>query len=357
MDVRPADARERRRSREALKVDDDTVVILSLGRLSRHDKATLEPLLWAMAQVVHEGLTSAVRLIIAGEDVHQYSKELRHQSDVYGLSDIVAIRPDIDDSEKLRLIWGSDVFVGLFDSHQEVFGIAAAEAQASGLPSIVSDYSNIGRMVRDADAGITVPTLKLNHSSLEESWLDLLVWEEEHLLSSQLVVLDRWALKDALRTMIGSPRLRNRFGTNAKRQAADTYSMQAFSQKMMDIWRGCLTLGDATTATNSRSDPPSYRTRSELFADFATASVSVHDIEWFDSSREGSHEALIPPDLQAFVAPDCLTRVALVTRSLKSPARTHEIARRVGVSFDESFVALSLLFKYGFVQPTERSRS
>lgn len=73
------------------------------------------------------------------------------------------------------LKWGAfaaaDAFI--LPSHQENFGIAVAEALASGLPALISDQVNIWREVKEGGAGLAAPDTREGVVELLRGWAAL----------------------------------------------------------------------------------------------------------------------------------------------------------------------------------------
>jgi len=344
VNVRPPTPGERRTARAALGLGPDTVLILSIGRLSRHDKATLEPLLWAVAELQAEG-DQAAQVVIAGEDRHRYAVELRRQADLYGTGDRVRVLPSVSEDQRLCLLRAADIFVGLYDSRQEVFGLAVAEAQAAGLPGVVSDYSNPGDVVEDGVTGVTVPTTEVRAQQLHETWEDLLPWQEEHLLSAQLVAVDRDALLRALRHLVSDPEHRRRMGTAAA-HAARRYRPSTVANEFVDCWEGCL---DRVTRAPAADEALGRAwSTSDVFEAFSTRTVLPAEALWQPRHAVPVTD-LIDEDLRRVVGGDALLRAAQVLRRTAAPVRMPDLARAAGQPPEMAMLAIAVLHKYGYV--------
>ncbi len=101
-----------------------------VGRL--HPAKGVDELLDAW-RIVHTALPRE-RLTIVGRGLPQFRAQLERTIDEYALRDVVTIRDDVSNDEKLRLLSSARVFV--FPSKEEGWGIALAEAMASGLPCV-----------------------------------------------------------------------------------------------------------------------------------------------------------------------------------------------------------------------------
>ena len=229
-----------------------------------------------MAELRADGNRSA-QLMIAGEDRHGYAVELRRQADVYGAGDRVRVLTNVSDDERLSLLRAADIFAGLYDSRQEVFGLAVAEAQAAGLPTVVSDYSNPGDAVANGVTGVTVPTTEVQARLLHQTWQDLLPWRDEHLLSAQLVAVDRDGLLRALRYLVTDSQQRRRMGAAAV-HAARRYKPSTVGSELADCWERCLDWVPQPRA--AAKAPGSAWSASEVFAEFSTRTVLPAEALW-----------------------------------------------------------------------------
>ena len=59
---------------------------------------------------------------------------------------------------KRQALTAADLAISLVDNSQETFGLAVAEAMASGLPVVASDWSGYRDLVRDGVDGFLIPS-------------------------------------------------------------------------------------------------------------------------------------------------------------------------------------------------------
>lgn len=131
----------RQRMREALGLAEDQLVI---GHVGRFDPQKNHKFIIDIFQAVHQQNPKAVLLLI-GNDAGDGGKEIHQKVEQLGLTQWVrflGIRSDVAD-----LMQAMDVF--LFPSLFEGFGIVALEAQASGLPALVSERIPSECMITD----------------------------------------------------------------------------------------------------------------------------------------------------------------------------------------------------------------
>lgn len=104
--------------------------LLFIGRL--HPVKGLDLLIHAWARLRPTGSA----MIIAGPDEGGHGQELHKLVTNYGLHDEVRFVGPVSGARKRELLLDSDLFA--MPSHQESFGLAAAEALAHGLPTIAT---------------------------------------------------------------------------------------------------------------------------------------------------------------------------------------------------------------------------
>jgi len=121
-----------------------------LGRL--HPKKGVEALLRAFAQAVENVSEAAsARLWIGGCGDTAYERSLRRLCSGLGLDARVRWLGHVGGDLKWELLGAAEALV--LPSHQENFGLAAAEALAAGTPALVSRDVNIWREIVEAGAG------------------------------------------------------------------------------------------------------------------------------------------------------------------------------------------------------------
>ena len=91
--------------------------------------------------------------VLAGAGRNDYQEQLKIYLGAAGLTDSVLFAGFLEGEAKYALLADSDIFV--LSSYHENFGIAAAEAMASGLPVAISDQVSIYKLVEEYQAGLT----------------------------------------------------------------------------------------------------------------------------------------------------------------------------------------------------------
>ena len=126
-------------------------IILFLSRL--HPKKGIELLLSAFREI--RGEFPDALLVMAGSGEESYVETLRQKARELGGDGHVLWPGFVAGEDKAALLAAATLFV--LPSFSENFGIAAAEALAAGVPSILSEHVAIAQDTASADAALVVP--------------------------------------------------------------------------------------------------------------------------------------------------------------------------------------------------------
>ena len=137
------------RLREVYQIPPDRAVLLFLSRF--HPKKRPDFLLSVLAQLPQNN----VHLLLAGDGDPDYRAALEQQIEQSGLRDRVTLPGFLTGAAKALALYGSDLFV--LPSYGENFGIAVAEAMATGLPVMVTPEVEIADEIAAQGAGWVVP--------------------------------------------------------------------------------------------------------------------------------------------------------------------------------------------------------
>lgn len=177
--------------------------ILFLSRIDR--KKGLDLLLDAFACLRRAGSTAA--LVIAGDGDRVLLASLRQRSVELGIASDIVWAGFVTGDQKSAALADADVFV--LPSYSENFGIAVAEAMASGLPVVVSDQVAVHREIAAAGAGLVTPC-------------------------------ESGALANTLAAVLDSKALRDRLAANAFRLAQSSFSKQAVIGRLIETYENVL---------------------------------------------------------------------------------------------------------------------
>lgn len=146
-------------ARQAMGVDEHTLVVLFMGRLSFHAKA--HPLaMYQALEAAAQGTGKSVVLVECGWHANEFIEKAYRDAAQLACPSVRVITLDGRKAEDRQTAWaGADVFCSLSDNIQETFGITPIEAMAAGLPVVVSDWDGYKDTVRDGIDGYRIPTL------------------------------------------------------------------------------------------------------------------------------------------------------------------------------------------------------
>ena len=154
------DKAARARLRADLKVPDDEVLVIWVGRLSFFEKAFPQPMFRALEEAAAL-CGQKLHFALAGwfpngdQDHARYVQAARAYCPSVSVTFVDGNRADL-----VSDLWAAgDIFVSLVDNIQETFGITPVEAMAAGLPAVISDWDGYRFTVRDGQEGFLIPTL------------------------------------------------------------------------------------------------------------------------------------------------------------------------------------------------------
>lgn len=131
--------------------DKHSIRLLFVGRL--HPVKAVPIILKAIKLLSDLGVNAIFDL--AGSGTPSYERFIKNQIRSYQIEDKVVLHGHVDMEKKQILYKNCTIF--LMPSFHENFGLAAAEAMASGLPVILSDRVGLASEVKKWGAGIVIP--------------------------------------------------------------------------------------------------------------------------------------------------------------------------------------------------------
>ena len=201
--------------------------MLFLSRLDR--KKGLELMLLALAEIVPR--YPDLRCIIAGSGSHSYEARVRRITQRLGLSERVQFAGFVFADAKQALFDGSDIFV--LPSEDENFGLAAAEAMASGMAVVLTRQVGIGESVTAAHAGLVIER-------------------------------DRAALSTAMAALLDDAKLARRCGRNARRLMTEQFAWPVVTRKLIEMYEQVRTGGSDRTSAGGEIPPFAQNPTSRL---------------------------------------------------------------------------------------------
>ena len=233
-------AEQKARARNHLGVDQHTLVVLFMGRLSFHAKA--HPL--AMYQALEAAaLQTGKKVVLVECGWHANESIEKAYADAARLAcpSVRAVVLDGRKAQDRQTAWASaNVFCSLSDNIQETFGIVPIEAMATGIPVVVADWDGYKDTVRDGIDGFRIPTLMpqsglggdlaLRHA-LEIDTYDMYCGH-----TCSLVAVDVQATAAAFAKLFNSPELRRQMGDAGRQRARSVYDWSVIIPQYEALW-------------------------------------------------------------------------------------------------------------------------
>ncbi len=231
---------QKAQARQTLNVDDHTIVVLYVGRLSFHAKA--HPL--AMYQALEKAAQKTgqkVLLVECGWHANEAIAKAYADAAQTACPGIRVITLDGRKPEDRLTAWaGADIFCSLSDNIQETFGIVPIEAMAAGLPVVVSDWDGYRDTVRDGVDGFCIPTLMpgpgLGGDLAFRHALGMDTYDMYCGHTCSLVAVDVDAAAHAFIRLFESSNLRQKMGNQGRQRAKEIYDWDKIIPRYEDLW-------------------------------------------------------------------------------------------------------------------------
>jgi len=227
-------------ARQALGVDEHSLVVLFMGRLSFHAKA--HPLaMYQALEAAAQATGKPVVLVECGWHANEFIEKAYADAARLACPNVRVVTLDGRKAEDRQTAWaGADVFCSLSDNIQETFGIVPIEAMAAGMPVVVADWDGYKDTVRDGIDGFRIPTLMpqaglggdlaLRHA-LEIDTYDMYCGH-----TCSLVAVDVAATVDAFQRLFLSAELRQQMGDAGRQRARAVYDWAAIIPQYEALW-------------------------------------------------------------------------------------------------------------------------
>ncbi|MEM0989860.1 MAG: glycosyltransferase family 4 protein [Pseudomonadota bacterium] len=231
---------ERARWRQAFEADDETVVLMSMGRRTVAEKMHPVPMFQA-AEMAAKQTGKKVALWMVGWFADEPTEEM-HRSMAKEFAPSVDVRfPDGKDNELRYEIWSAaDIFTLPVDNIQETYGLAPVEAMAAGLPVVVSDWDGFRDTVEHGVTGIRVPTRMSRPGTgidIAERFEDGRDVYHQYLVAvHQRTAIDVRGLAGAYAALIKDPDLRAKMGQAGVQRARTHYDWSAIVPQYQALW-------------------------------------------------------------------------------------------------------------------------
>ncbi len=231
-------------ARKNLGLDPNAHVVLWLGRLSMLTKLDPWPTYLALEQAALL-LKKPLILIECGPDdsPHQaiHFNQLKSLCPHVNFARFGGDKP-VSESTKYQCMASSDIAISLVDNTQETFGLSVAEAMASGLPVVASNWNGYRDLIRDGIDGFLIPT-KWSSSAHDLStrlgWassLGIMNYPMSAGCLAQLVQIDLSAAVAAIVSLLTQPAMLRAMSEAAKFRAEKHFGFAFVMAKYIELF-------------------------------------------------------------------------------------------------------------------------
>lgn len=344
--------------RQRHRIADDDVALLFFGRLAFHAKAHPLPLLMAAEQAAQRTRRRLHAIFTGRFPNPQIAEEYRVMARDFAPSLQVHFVDGTDDELSLASWFGADIFVSPSDNIQETFGLTPIEAQAAGLPAVVSDWDGYKDTVKHGETGLRIPT-RIPSPGAGQELMDQyaaggLSYDRYIGYASLCTAMDIGACAEALQRLADDDQLRARMGQAARRHARETYDWSVVVGQYRALW-GELAEIRASAAEVAPPRPgqpkvPIYDDPFRVFAGFATETLDGETVLGVDAdctavatmANQGSvnygASQMLPPAVMADLA----------ARLRRAPRRIAELETEAGFAAADPRLRRSLMWMLKF---------
>lgn len=326
--------------RNRLKISEDSVVFLILGRFSCFTKTDLIPLLFMISKIVKTSKKEVHFIFSGSTGGEEYHILLEEQSHKLKINSSIKIFPNPDEQTKRHLYKTADIFLAINDNPQETFGLSILEASASGLPVIASDWNGYRSLVQDAIDGYLIPTMALPSYPPADLIAPIQIDSLNHFYFSQGTATDMDVFYEKCMALIDNRIVRYEMGSAAQQKALQ-YDWTLVIQQYFQLWES---LGKAALEENS------YQVFNyhDAFKSYATRTASENEI--FETNSQGlttleTKEIFQYPLSDEVFKKDLLFKILFLLKtpqSLKNLSIDHEHSSQVHYH-------VLWLYKYGYL--------
>ncbi len=348
--------------RKRLKLDQDDIMLLSIGRLATFEKLHPAPLFSAV-QRASSSISSKLHLMMCGWFQDDREEQAHREMAAAFAPDIRVTFPNgRDEQTKLGLLRAADMFVFPVDNIQETFGLAPVEAMAAGLPVVASDWNGLSETIVDGETGLKAATFMAaprTGDGLAEMYTDGSAPYPQYLGSiQQRVAVDLGRFSEAIVALAADPEKRKAMGAAARRRAREAYDWSVIVPQLEELWAA---MAQRARGAGSKpfqapqGTPPSHPNPLLQYRGYASAQLTsdhlLRNAKPLTGEQMLDHIRLTGATLPDFmpVSPNLLLEVShkLVRSGTVSVGGLAEILDH---SFDEIAAAVIWLAKFNLVQ-------
>jgi glycosyltransferase involved in cell wall biosynthesis len=365
---RPATPQERAAQRKALRVADDEIVALFVGRLSFHAKANPFPMYWGLAQAARM-TGKKVHLVLSGWTANEPIRKAffdgaRQFAPNVRLSVIDGTKPEL----RFAAWHAADLFTSLVDNIQETFGLVIIEAMACGLPVVATEWDGYRDLVVSGESGYVVPTYMVRDAT-QDTTVKLLMEEVNYDnflgMCSQAVVVDLAAAAAAYARLIEDAGLRQRMGVAGRQRVQERFAWPVVVRAYEQLWQSQEAerldhLHHREGLRKTYGGPACYPAPEHSFAGYPTALLSDTDLVVADPDGAEQLEVLGSSTLTNYVPFSRVVNSTVLRAVLDAAAEPCPLAELDGVlsqaqvSHGAGRATIAWMMKYGLLRRTRR---
>tara|TARA_Y100001968_G_C19440678_1_gene762342 strand:- start:1814 stop:3466 length:1653 start_codon:yes stop_codon:yes gene_type:complete len=228
------------KARKYFHIDEDTIIVLYMGRLSFHAKA--HPLaMYQALESAYKKTKKNILLVECGWFANDQIKLSFKEAASSAAPNIQVRFIDGRDLKNRQFAWAAaDIFCSLSDNIQETFGITPIEAMASGLPVVVSDWNGYRDSVRHNVDGFrvktTIPGNGLGMDFIRRHSMQVDNYDMYVGLTSSLISVDIEEATAFFIKLINSKELRVKMGQEGKKRAYKNYDWSVVIKQYQHLW-------------------------------------------------------------------------------------------------------------------------
>jgi D-inositol-3-phosphate glycosyltransferase len=247
--------RAKKELRAKYQLPQEKKILFYAGRVSPYTKADLFPFLIGFKNYLNTAVSKPL-LVIAGSDREfGYISTLSEFISAIGLQANVRIIENLSRDELPFYYSLSDIFVAPYDNCGETFSLTIAEALASGLPVVISDWNGHRDLVEHGIHGFKASSCWLEQ---DENLINL-TYEHyprlAHFYTGQLTSVNMEEFFSYIHILLNNDTLAANMSLKARKRAMDLYSWNVVIKRYEALWSEL-----AEKATAEANDPRTFLT-------------------------------------------------------------------------------------------------
>lgn len=227
---------DRIESRKLLAIDDDSFVILSLGRLASDNKMDFAPFLTAVKRFTEKNKDKKINLILAGAADTGEQRLMRQLIRENQLEEAAKLFVNFEDQKKQLLYSAADIYAAPIDNFQETFGLSVVEAMAHECAVVVSDFNGYSELVDNGVNGVKIPTLWADATADFEDVSEIMNFPTYQLLLSQSVAVDFDNMLQVFQDLLENPEKCSQLGKAAREKIQQGYFWSDIIGRYCALW-------------------------------------------------------------------------------------------------------------------------